>query len=280
MGNVVKTIKALEINKLKQFLDENPSKKNKLKAYFKEKEELTKEYENLKVPVKNYGNFGRILKTEKYKEYIEEKKQYEILKSEIWNNIVECEKKILETENSNEIDENRNSFLVLIPLLEEVETIEDLAYFAFYTSEQERNANKQLIALALLFQNLNYIKTEHDINDIYDSLDFENLNDRLEDLNLLSLTRSLKRIKIEIDEGFYQFISMIINEKTLCNQYNLMTTFPILKQLKEDKQVPKNIRVALDILDDQKNEERLINEVGHEILIKEILYKVKENQNV
>ena len=84
-------------------------------------------------------------------------------------------------------------------------------------------------------------------------------------------------VQFEVDDGFIQFISMVMNEKSLCTQNNLMTAFPILRQLKDDDQVPKNIRIALEILDDEGNKKRTIHEVGCEILMKEIFYKIKES---
>ena len=69
---------------------------------------------------------------------------------------------------------------------------------------------------------------------------------------------------------------MIMSEKSFCTEKNLMASFPILRQLKKDKGVPKNIRVALDILDNKENENRTIHEVGCEIFLKEIFYKIKE----
>ena len=102
----------------------------------------------------------------------------------------------------------------------------------------------------------------------------------MEDINLEAFIKSLRKAKIDIDDGFYQFIVMIMNEKSNCSSVNLLSSFPILKQLKEDKEVPKNIRVALEMLDDSKNENRTIHEVGCEIFLKEIFYKIKENLNV
>lgn len=277
MASLVNTIRELEITKLLQYLDENPSKKDILKELNNEKQKLTKKLSKLKMPVKKFGNIDRFLQTAKYKEYLKEEKAYELAKNEILNEISECENKMKIIDTDQEYDENRERVLNLIPLIEKARTIEEIAKFTFYGEQEIKSANKYLFAILLLFQSIDIIKSDSDINKVYNSLDLHILNQKLEDLNIEILIKNLKRIKIEIDDGFIQLISMIMNERSLCTQNNLMTAFPILKQLKEDNQVPKNIRVALEILDDEGNKKRTIHEVGCEILIKEIFYKIKEN---
>ena len=183
--------------------------------------------------------------------------------------------KIIDTDQQYE--ENRARALNLIPLLEKAQTIEEIAKVTFYGEQELISPLKYLISIFLLFQSVDIIKSDSDINKVYNSLDLHVLNQKLEDLDVETLLKCLKRIKIEVDDGFIQFISMVMNEKSLCTQNNLMTAFPILRQLKDDDQVPKNIRIALEILDDEGNKKRTIHEVGCEILMKEIFYKIKES---
>ena len=277
MASLVNVIRELEITKLLEYLEENPSKKDILKELNNEKQKLNKKLTKLKAPTKNFGNIDRFLQTNKYKEFLREEKAYEISKNEILNEITECDNKIKMINTDQEYDENRERVLNLIPLIERARTIEEIARFTFYGEQDTKSSNKYLFAIFLLLQSIDIIKTETDINKVYNSLDLHILNQKLEDLNIEVLIKNLKRIKIELDDGFVQLITMIMNERSLCTQNNLMTAFPILKQLKEDSQVPKNIRVALEILDDEGNKKRTIHEVGCEILVKEIFYKIKES---
>jgi uncharacterized protein (UPF0147 family) len=168
----------------------------------------------------------------------------------------------------------------LIPLVEKARNIEEIAFYTFYGTLEVKTVSKYLLAIILLIESVGIIKTDSDIDKVYNGLDIVKINQKLEEVNLETFIRSLKKARIDIDDGFYQFITMIMNEKSKCSQVNLLSSFPILKQLKEDKEVPKNIRVALERLDDKQNENRTIHEVGCEIFLKEIFYKIKENSNV
>ena len=277
MASLVNIIREMQISKLIKYLDENPAKKEIIKTLNNEKIKLNKKLAKLKPPSKNYGNIDRLLQTNKYKEYLTEEKKYEIEKKELLNEISEYENKIKIIDTDQQYEENRARALNLIPLLEKARTIEEIAKVTFYGEQEIKSPLKYLLSIFLLFQSVDIIKSDSDINKVYNSLDLHVLNQKLEDLDVETLLKNLKRIKIEIDDGFIQFISMVMNEKSLCTQNNLLTAFPILRQLKEDNQVPKNIRIALEILDDEGNKKRTIHEVGCEILMKEIFYKIKEN---
>lgn len=277
MASLVNIIREMQISKLIKYLDENPAKKEIIKTLNNEKIKLNKKLAKLKPPSKNYGNIDRLLQTNKYKEYLTEEKKYEIEKKELLNEISEYENKIKIIDTDQQYEENRTRALNLIPLLEKSRTIEEIAKVTFYGEQEIKSPLKYLLSIFLLFQSVDIIKSDSDINKVYNSLDLHVLNQKLEDLDVETLLKNLKRIKIEIDDGFIQFISMVMNEKSLCTQNNLLTAFPILRQLKEDNQVPKNIRIALEILDDEGNKKRTIHEVGCEILMKEIFYKIKEN---
>lgn len=277
MASLVNIIRETQIGKLIKYLDENPARKEIIKTLNNEKVKLSKKLTKLKPPSKNYGNIDRLLQTNKYKEYLTEEKKYEIEKKELLNEISEYENKIKIIDTDQQYEENRARALNLIPLLEKARTIEEIAKVTFYGEQELISPLKYLISIFLLFQSVDIIKSDSDINKVYNSLDLHVLNQKLEDLDVETLLKSLKRIKIEVDDGFIQFISMVMNEKSLCTQNNLMTAFPILRQLKDDDQVPKNIRIALEILDDEGNKKRTIHEVGCEILMKEIFYKIKES---
>ena len=277
MASLVNIIRETQISKLIKYLDENPARKEIIKTLNNEKVKLSKKLTKLKPPSKNYGNIDRLLQTNKYKEYLTEEKKYEIEKKELLNEISEYENKIKIIDTDQQYEENRARALNLIPLLEKARTIEEIAKVTFYGEQELISPLKYLISIFLLFQSVDIIKSDSDINKVYNSLDLHVLNQKLEDLDVETLLKSLKRIKIEVDDGFIQFISMVMNEKSLCTQNNLMTAFPILRQLKDDDQVPKNIRIALEILDDEGNKKRTIHEVGCEILMKEIFYKIKES---
>lgn len=277
MASLVNIIRETQISKLIRYLDENPARKEIIKTLNNEKVKLSKKLTKLKPPSKNYGNIDRLLQTNKYKEYLTEEKKYEIEKKELLDEISEYENKIKIIDTDQQYEENRARALNLIPLLEKARTIEEIAKVTFYGEQELISPLKYLISIFLLFQSVDIIKSDSDINKVYNSLDLHVLNQKLEDLDVETLLKSLKRIKIEVDDGFIQFISMVMNEKSLCTQNNLMTAFPILRQLKDDAQVPKNIRIALEILDDEGNKKRTIHEVGCEILMKEIFYKIKES---
>jgi len=277
MASLVNIIRETQISKLIKYLDENPARKEIIKTLNNEKVKLSKKLTKLKPPSKNYSNIDRLLQTNKYKEYLTEEKKYEIEKKELLNEISEYENKIKIIDTDQQYEENRARALNLIPLLEKARTIEEIAKVTFYGEQELISPLKYLISIFLLFQSVDIIKSDSDINKVYNSLDLHVLNQKLEDLDVETLLKSLKRIKIEVDDGFIQFISMVMNEKSLCTQNNLMTAFPILRQLKDDDQVPKNIRIALEILDDEGNKKRTIHEVGCEILMKEIFYKIKES---
>lgn len=277
MASLVNVIRETQISKLIKYLDENPARKEIIKTLNNEKVKLSKKLTKLKPPSKNYGNIDRLLQTNKYKEYLTEEKKYEIEKKELLDEISEYENKIKIIDTDQQYEENRARALNLIPLLEKARTIEEIAKVTFYGEQELISPLKYLISIFLLFQSVDIIKSDSDINKVYNSLDLHVLNQKLEDLDVETLLKSLKRIKIEVDDGFIQFISMVMNEKSLCTQNNLMTAFPILRQLKDDDQVPKNIRIALEILDDEGNKKRTIHEVGCEILMKEIFYKIKES---
>ena len=183
-------------------------------------------------------------------------------------------------ETDQDYDNNRARVIELIPLVEKAKTVEEIALYTFYGSLEAKSNSKYLLAIILLFQSIDIIKKDSDIEKIYNGLDIPTINQKLEEINIDSLIKSLRKANIDIDDGFSQFIVMIMNEKSCCSQVNLLSSFPILKQLKEDKGVPKNIRVAVERLDNKDNENRTIHEVGCEILLKEIFYKIKENLNV
>ena len=280
MEKLVTSVRKLEIKKLMQFLDENPSKKEVLKNLNQEKNKINRELSKLKEPVKNYGNFDRLLLSKKYKTYQKEYHEYEAKKNELNAILNEYSNKAKMLETDQDYDENRAKVIALIPLVEKAKSVEEIAMYTFYGSLDVKSNSKYLLAIILLLQSIDIIKKDSDIEKVYSGLDVFTINQKLEDVNLDSLIKSLKKVKIEIDDGFFQFITMIMNENSICNRTNLLSSFPILKQLKEDKGVPKNIRVALETLDSNQNERRTIHEVGCEIFLKEIFYKIKENLNV
>ena len=280
MKKLVTIVKELELSKLMEFLNENPSKKEILKNLNAEKANINKQLSKIKEPEKNYSNFDRLLLSKKYKLYQKEYHEYESKKNELLGTLNEYLNKIKMIETDQEYDLNRQKVIDLIPLVEKAKSIEEIALYTFYGELDVKSNSKYLLAIILLLQSIDIIKKDSDIERIYNSLDIFTINQKFEDVNLEKLIKCLKKIKIEIDDGFYQFIAMIINDKSLCNQVNLLSSFPILKQLKEDNGVPKNIRVALEILDDNQNEKRTIHEVGCEIFLKEIFNKIKENLNV
>ncbi|MBQ4634200.1 MAG: hypothetical protein IJB71_02490 [Bacilli bacterium] len=277
MASLVNVVRNLEIDKLKQYLDSFALKEKRLEELTTEKEQLNEKLNLLGVPEKNLGSLDKLLKTNKYKCYLSEKEKYISEKNKIINRIEACSTEIEALNDISENEEDKAKALALIPLLEKAQTIEEIARFTFYGEQEIKNVNQYFLAIFLLAQNLEIIKTEKDIDEIYDSLNLIMLNQKLENLNVESFLKSLKKIQIEIDDGFIQLITMLLNQKSLCTQENLNSAFPILKQLKEDKCVPKNIRVALEILDSAENDERTIHEVGCEILMKEVFYKIKES---
>ena len=280
MEKLVTTIRKLEMSKLIEFLNENPSKKDVLKNLNNEKNKIEKQLSKLKEPEKKYSNFDRILFTNKYRNYQNEYHNYEKNKNELNGVLNEYSNKIRMIESDQEYDDNRQKVMDLIPLVEKAKTIEDIALYTFYGTLDVKSNSKYLLAIILLLESIGIIKADEDIDKVYDGLNILTINQKLEEVNLETLIKSLRKAKIDIDDGFYQFIGMIMNEKSTCSQVNLLSSFPILKQLKEDKGVPKNIRVALERLDDKQNEKRSIHEVGCEIFLKEIFYKIKENSNV
>ncbi len=280
MEKLVTTIRKLEMSKLIEFLNENPSKKDVLKNLNSEKSKLEKELSKLKEPDKKYSNFDRILFTNKYRNYQKEYYEYEKNKNELHLVITEYSNKIKMIETDQEYDDNRKKVMDLIPLVEKARSVEEIAFYTFYGTLEVKTVPKYLLAIILLIESVGIIKTDSDIDKVYNGLDIVKINQKLEDVNLEAFIRSLRKARIDIDDGFYQSITMIMNEKSKCSQVNLLSSFPILKQLKEDKEVPKNIRVALERLDDKQNENRTIHEVGCEIFLKEIFYKIKENSNV
>ncbi len=280
MSKLITNIKKLEINKLMDFLNENPSKKEILKSLNAEKLKINKQVLKLKKPEKKYSNFDRLLSTQKYKDYQKEVKNYDDKKRELNTIVIDYENKIKIIETDQEYDNNREKVIKLIPLIENSKSIEEIALYTFYETLDVKSSLKSLIAIILLLQSIEIIKKDSDIEKVYDGLDIELINKKLDEVSLESLIKTLGKNKIDIDDGFYQFIIMILSDNSSCNQKNLNASFPILRQLKKDKEVPKNIRVAIDILDDAKNENRTIHEVGCEILLKEIFYKIKENSNV
>lgn len=280
MEKLVTTVKKLELKKLMQFLDENPSKKDVLSGLNKEKNKINKELSKLKEPVKNYGNFDRILFTNKYRTYQKEYNHYEVRKAELTSILNDYLNKIKMIETDQEYDNNRAKVIDLIPLIESAKSVEEVAMYTFYGNLDVKSNSKYLLAIILLMQSIDIIKKDTDIDKVYNGLDLFTINKKLEEVNLDLLIKNLKKVKINIDDGFYQFIVMIMNEKSICSETNLLSSFPILRQLKEDKEVPKNIRIALETLDSSENEKRTIHEVGCEIFLKEIFYKIKENENV
>ena len=276
MKKILTTIKELEIKKLNEFLVEFPSKKEILNNLNKEKVKIKKELSKLKEPTKNYSNFDRLLSSHKYKEYVKNNKDYLNKKHSLTEKMNEIENKENLIKNDLEYDNNRIKVINLIPLIEKSKSIEEIAFYTFNDSLEVKSNLKYIIYIVLLLDNIEIIKKDEDIDKVYKELDTITLNKKLNDVNLESLIKNLKKIKLEIDDGFYQFMMMIMSEKSFCTEKNLMASFPILKQLKKDKGVPKNIRVALDILDNKENENRTIHEVGCEIFLKEIFYKIKE----
>lgn len=276
MTKLVTTIKKLEVEKLLLFLDENPSKKDVLSELSKKRNQVKKEISKLKEPVKNYSNFDRLLSSHKYKEYLSKNKEYLDKKHDLSIELGEIEEKENLVKGDANYDANRLKVVNLIPLIEESRTIEDIAFYTFNDSLEIKNDLKYILYVVLLLDSIDIIKKDEDIDKVYRELNIPILNKKLNDVNLETLIKNLKKIKIDIDDGFYQFITMIMGEKSFCNEKNLMASFPILKQLKKDKGVPKNIRVALDILDSKGNENRTIHEVGCEMFLKEIFYKIKE----
>ena len=270
MEKLVTTVKKLELKKLMQFLDENPSKKDVLSDLNKEKNKIKKELSKLKEPTKNYGNFDRILFTNKYRTYQKEYYHYETKKAELTSILNDYANKIKMIETDQEYDDNRAKVIDLIPLVESAKTVEEVAMYTFYGNLDVKSNSKYLLAIILLMQSIDIIKKDSDIDKVYNGLDLFTINKKLEEVNLELLIKNLRKVRIDIDDGFYQFIVMIMNEKSICSETNLLSSFPILRQLKEDKEVPKNIRVALETLDSSKNEKRTIHEVGCEIFMKEI----------
>lgn len=280
MEKLVTTIRKLEMSKLIEFLNENPSKKEVLKNLNGEKTKIEKELSKMKEPDKKYSNFDRILFTNKYRSYQKEYYEYEKNKNELHVVLNEYSNKIRMIETDQEYDDNRKKVMDLIPLIERARTVEEIAFCTFYGTSEVKTTSKYLLAIILLIESVGIIKNDSDIDRVYKGLDIPKINQKLEEVNLETFIKSLKKARIDIDDGFYQFITMIMNEKSKCSQVNLLSCFPILKQLKGDKEVPKNIRVALELLDDKQNEDRTIHEVGCEIFLKEIFYKIKENCNV
>ena len=280
MEKLVTTVRKLEISKLMEFLSENPSKKEVLRNLNKEKNKIKKQLSTLEEPVKNYSNFERLLLSSKYKKYQKEHKEYESKKNELNSTFNDYLNKIKAIESDREYDNNRIKVIDLIPLIEKAKTIEEMALYTFYGTLDIKSNSKYFLAIILLLQNVEIIKNDSDIDKVYKGLNNVIINQKLKEINFDNLIKNLKKIKIDIDDGFYQLMMMIINEESLCSEVNLLSSFPILKQLKEDKGVPKNIRVALEILDNKHNEKRTIHEVSCEIFLKEIFYKIKENRNV
>ena len=280
MEKLVTSIRKLELNKLIDFLNENPSKKEVLKNLNEEKNKIDKQLAKLKEPEKKYSNFDRILFTDKYRTYQKDYRAYEKNKNELNAISSEYANKIKMIETDQEYDSNRQKVIDLIPLVEKATSVEDIAFYTFYGTLDVKSDLKYLLAIILLISSVDIIKKDSDIERVYKGLDIFKINQKLEDVNLDTLIKNLRKAKIDIDDGFYQFIVMIMNEKSICSETNLLSSFPILKQLKEDKEVPKNIRVGLEILENNQNENRTIHEVGCEIFLKEIFYKIKENSNV
>ena len=280
MEKLVTSVRKLELNKLIDFLDENPSKKEVLKSLNDEKNKIDKQLSKLKEPEKVYSNFDRILLTDKYRSYKKNYREYEMKKNELNAIFNEYSNKIKMIETDQDYDTNRQKVIDLIPLIEKARTVEEIAFYTFYGNLDVKNSSKYLLAIIFLLQSVDIIVKDSDIERAYNGLDILKINNKLEDINLEKFFKSLKKVGIDIDDGFYQFISMIMNEQSVCSEVNLLSSFPILKQLKEDKEVPKNIRVALELLDGNKNENRTIHDVSCEILLKEIFYKIKENSNV
>ena len=280
MEKLVTSVRKLELHKLIDFLNENPSKKEVLKNLNDEKNKISKQIDKLKEPEKKYSNFDRILFTDKYRSYQKEYNNYEKSKIELNNTLNDYLNRIKMIETDQEYDDNRKKVIELIPLIEKAQSIEEIAFYTFYGTTDIKSNSKYLLAIILLLSSINIIKKDVDIDRVYNGLDILIINQKLADTNIELLIKSLRKVKIDIDDGFYQFIAMIMNEESNCSQVNLLSSFPILKQLKEDKEVPKNIRVALERLDDKQNEHRTIHEVACEIFLKEIFYKIKENLNV
>lgn len=280
MEKLVTSIRKLELAKLIDFLNENPSKKEVLKTLNEDKNKISKQIAKLKEPEKKYSNFDRILFTDKYRSYQKEYRNYEKTKNEMNTILNDILSKIKMVETDQEYDDNRKKVVDLIPLIESAKSVEEIALYTFYGTVDVKSNSKYLLAIILLLSSVNIIKKDSDIERVYKGLDNFTISKKMEDINLEAFIKSLRKAKIDIDDGFYQFIVMIMNEKSNCSSVNLLSSFPILKQLKEDKEVPKNIRVALEMLDDSKNENRTIHEVGCEIFLKEIFYKIKENLNV
>ncbi len=276
MEKLVTTVRKLELKKLIDFLNENPSKKEVLKSLNEEQNKTSKQIAKLKEPEKKYSNFDRILFTDKYRSYQKEYREYEKTKNELNTILNDYANKIKMIETDQEYDDNRQRVVDLIPLVESARTVEDIALYTFYGTTDVKSNSKYLLAIILLLDSINIIKKDSDIEKAYNGLNVFTINQKFEEINLESLIKNLRKVKIDIDDGFYQFIVMIMNEKSKCSQVNLLSSFPILKQLKEDKGVPKNIRVALEMLDDRENENRTIHEVACEIFLKEIFYKMKE----
>ncbi len=276
MEKLITTVRKLELKKLIDFLNENPSKKEVLKNLNEEKNKTSKQLAKLKEPEKKYSNFDRILFTDKYRSYQKEYRAYEKTRNELSAVINDYENKIKMIETDQEYDDNRKKVIDLIPLVEKARSVEEIALYTFYGTTDVKSDSKYLLAIILLLSSINIIKKDSDIARAYNGLDLFTINQKLENINLESLIKCLRKVKIDIDDGFYQFIVMIMNETSNCSQVNLLSSFPILKQLKEDKGVPKNIRVALEMLDDRENENRTIHDVACEIFLKEIFYKIKE----
>ncbi len=277
---MIEEIKKIEVQKLQSLLESYPPKKEILSNLKSEKARIKRRIANLKEPKKEYNNIEKLLQTQKYKNYNVNLEHYSETKNNLLKKIGEIDKKIKLIEKDEEYDLTRDKVMEIIPLIEKAKTIEAIANYTFSDKEKNKSVNKHLLSIFLLIQSAEIVKTDEDIRKLYKSLKTKSLAKKLEDLNLEKLFKSLKKINIEIDDGFIQFIVMIINEKSFCTKDNLVTTFPILEQLKEDKEVPKNIRVGLEILANNKNSKKTIHEIGCEILIKEVLYKIKENQYV
>lgn len=276
MKTIIDKVKELEIKKLINYLDDNPSKEKVLEELTKEQKECEKRLQDLKEPAKEYSQIDKLLQTRKYKEYNHLLQDYATVKEKNINLINQYKNKIAMIEDDADYDVDRCKVSNLIPEIEESKTIEEIALKTFFNN-QEVSANKYLLAIVMLLQSIDLTNNKEDIDNIYNSFDLPNLTKKMEELDFENLLKSLKRIKIDIDDGFIQFIIMIINEKSLCTQENLKNGFPFLNQLEEDDEVPQNIRVAIEILEKDENKSKTIHEVGCEILIKEILSKIKED---
>ena len=69
MKTIIDKVKELEIKKLINYLDDNPSKEKVLEELTKEQKECEKRLQDLKEPAKEYSQIDKLLQTRKYKEY-------------------------------------------------------------------------------------------------------------------------------------------------------------------------------------------------------------------